>query len=874
MSTSNSGSVKEDVSIKTACYGCPAATCGLIARRVDGVVVELRGDPDCPFSQGRMCAKGHAQIMMAYSRRRLQRPVKRTNPEKGIGIDPRWQEISYEEAVELAARKLRACRESDPNGMVYASSDFTTLPWFLGAVMQSFGSSNYTAGGVAFCGNAVHPTLLHVHAAQHVAPDFHHCNHLMLIGSSKGTLSNWAAVTATNEMSHARARGMKLVVVDPYCSNAASIADEWVPIRPGTDGALVLSMMHVLINELELYDREFLRRLSNAPYLVRVGDGHYLRDGATNRPMLWDAADAKPKCYSDIDPGNAAMEGEFQIDGQACTTAFALLKRHLAGYPPEKAEDITTVPAATIRRLANDFGTAASIGATVDIDGHTLPLRPACVHWYKGVSQHARSFEQGNAIAMLNTVIGAIDVPGGLLGDSVYAHHPEFAENSTWMGRGSGIREADGLLVPGRIATYGDKFPPPFPLKPVKPPVSMAGDSLAPVGRHMSGVLAKINVLEPQQFHDRIPHNTQVFVQVINNDLLNEGNPRQQAEYLKKFGFHIAIGPNIDDTAEFADVVFPTQTQLERLDLAANNLPDTMGSTATGEYCINLRQPVVESPYLHHVDIWVDIADQGGWLPDLNRALNGFLELQGEFVLAAEGKYHHRGITERWLGSMTGGRLKLGDVAREGRIRWKKTAQERYPRAFYAARIPVYYEYYLEAGEQLKAVTDAMGLEWDVSRYRPLPHWYPGPGYGDDRDGFELYGVSYKQAFRTATFSNFNPWLRELAQFDARAGRILLNRRYAQAKGIADGDRIRVENRKGRSVEGVAVLSECIHPECVGMDHNSGNWAKSVPGKDRNTGVHFGTLLDYSMQNLDPMNGAMEASPKLRVSRIDGRNAG
>ena len=164
-------------------------------------------------------------------------------------------------------------------------------------------------------------------------------------------------------------------------------------------------------------------------------------------------------------------------------------------------------------------------------------------------------------------------------------------------------------------------------------------------------------------------------------------------------------------------------------------------------------------------------------------------------------------------------------------------------------------------------LTDAMGIDWDVSRYQPLPHWYPGPGYGDDRDGFELYGVSHKLAYRTATFSNFNPWLRELAKFDARAGKILLNRSYARAKGIADGDRIRVENRSGRSVEGVALLSECIHPECVGMDHNGGNWAKSVPGRDRNTGVHFGTLLDYDMKNLDPMNGAMEASPKLRVIR-------
>ena len=68
-------------------------------------------------------------------------------------------------------------------------------------------------------------------------------------------------------------------------------------------------------------------------------------------------------------------------------------------------------------------------------------------------------------------------------------------------------------------------------------------------------------------------------------------------------------------------------------------------------------------------------------------------------------------------------------------------------------------------------------------------------------------------------------------------------------------------------MEGIAVLSECIHPECVGMDHASGNWAKSLPPRARAPGVHFSAIIDYEMKNLDVMSGALEASPKLRVSR-------
>jgi len=860
--------VWEDVQLKTTCYGCPAGTCGMIVRRVNGVVIKVDGDPDCPFSQGKLCAKGQAQIMMAYSRRRVTKPLKRTNPKKGIGVDPGWVEISYDEAVSITAEKLKHCRETDPAGLVFATSDFTTLPWFLSALLYSFGSPNHTSGGRAFCGNNVHPALQQVHGGFHATPDFSHTNYVILVGSNKGAMSNWAAVTSTLEMAHARSRGMKLVVVDPWCSNGASIADEWVPIRPGTDGALILSMINVLVNELGLYDEQFLRKLSNGTYLVKDSNGRYARDAATNKPLIWDASDGKPKCFDDPSLSMPAMEGSYSVDGQACTPAFQLLKQHLVKYSPEYAAEITTVPAETIRRIAREFGTAASIGATIDIDGHTLPLRPACAHWYKGPSQHTTGYEQGLAVAMLNTVVGAVDVPGGLSADTVYAHHPQFAEFSTWMGRGSGMRETDGLVWPGKIATYGDAFQSPFPPRNIAQPVSMAGDALAPVGSYMSGAVSKINVLDPKKFNNRVPHNPLVYVQVVSNDLLNEGNPKQQADFHRKFAFQVSIVPNIDETAEFADVIFPTQTQLERLDMGANCIPDTMGSTATGDYCINLRQPVVDCEYKHFVDIWTDLAEKTGILPDFNQAVNQFLELDGESRLSPEGKYEYRELTDRWIRSMTGGARTLEDVAKEGRISWAKTAKERYPRMFFTPRIPIYYEYFLETGERLGAVTREMGLKWDLSRYKPLLEWYPGAGFKDSGEGYELYAVSYKWAFLTGTFSNFNPWLAELSQYHPYSGRIVLNREYAQSKGIRTGDRVRAENRRGRIIEGVALLSECIHPECVGMDHAGGNWAKSLPPRRKDTGVHFGNLLDYDMKNIDVMDGALEASPRLKITRV------
>jgi molybdopterin-containing oxidoreductase family molybdopterin binding subunit len=861
---------KEDVYLKTTCYGCPSSTCGMIAHRVDGIVVDVRGDPDCPFSQGMLCAKGQSQIMMAYSKKRVTTCLKRTNPEKGIGVDPGWVEISYDEALTRCAEALKRCKETDPNGLVFGTSDFSTLYWFLGAMLVSFGSFNHTSGGRAFCGQNVHPTLQQVHGGFHVGPDWDHAKFVMLLGSNKGAMSNWAPVTAAFEMSRARKRGMKLVVVDPWCSNAAAVADEWVPIRPATDGAFVLAMLNVLLSDPKLHDIEFLRKLSNGPYLIRDSDDHYVRHPESNKPMLWDVSDNSAKVYDDPTLKDPALGGHFTVGGVACTPALELVRAHVAQYTPEWAAEITTVPAATIRRLAVEFGTAAAIGSTIEIDGVTLPLRPACAHWYKGVSQHQTSWEQGLLIGMLNTVIGAVDNPGGLAADAVYAHHPEFHPYSTWMGKDSGMRESDGLVAPGRIGTYADAFPGPFPTKDVVAPINHSADSLAAAGGFFGGILAKINICDPMKFNEKIPHATGVYVQAVSNDLLQEGNPKFQEDYLKKFAFHISIVPNIDETSEFANIIIPTQTQLERLDMGANNIPDTMGSTGTGEYCLNLRQPVVESPYKHVVDVWIDIAERIGILPEFNKMVNFFLEMQGEYALKPEQRYSNRELIDHWIHAMTGGKLSLEEVAKTGRIRWKKTVKERYPRMFFPGRIPLYYEYHIKTGEQVKALTERLGfkVKWDVSRYKPLIGWVPSIIHTDKTPGYELYGVSYKWPFLTGTFSNFNPWLAELANYHPYVGKIVLNRKYAESKGIKDGDRIRVENQRGRTVEGVALLSQCIHPECVGIDHASGNWAKSLPPRRKSQGVHYGKLLDYELKNMDVMDGAIETSPKLKLTRL------
>src|SRR3989338_2340630 len=110
---------KEDVWIHSVCESC-FAFCGILAHRQDGVVVKIDGDPSCPASAGHLCAKGQAALISLYDPARVKVPVKRTNPVKGIGVDPKWQEITWDEALDLLTQKLKKGREEEPRKLVLA----------------------------------------------------------------------------------------------------------------------------------------------------------------------------------------------------------------------------------------------------------------------------------------------------------------------------------------------------------------------------------------------------------------------------------------------------------------------------------------------------------------------------------------------------------------------------------------------------------------------------------------------------------------------------------------------------------------------------------------------------------------------------------
>lgn len=838
---------KEDVWLHSVCETC-FAFCGIKAHRRDGVVVKIEGDPNCPASAGHLCAKGQAALISLYDPSRIRRPLLRTNPEKGIGVDPKWQEISWEQALDLLTTKLQKVRAEDPRKLVIATFDHYALGVMIRpAWAVAFGTPNSDWVGY-YCGNYLHASMYLTNGSFHSDFDLDHCNYAILLGNQQGFMAGLNANVAARKMAEARRRGMRVVVVDPVGTNAAAKADEWIPIRPGTDGAFILSVIHVLLNELGCYDREFLCHRTNAPYLVGE-DGSYLKDASTGKPLVWDRVSEAPvplgKTGSD-----PALEGSYVFAERPCKTAFDALKEHVRRYSPDRVAPITTVAADTIRRIAKEFGAAAKIGSTIVIDGQVLPYRPVAVNIYRGAGAHKHGTHTALAVQTLNMVVGAFYVPGGHRGINLLGPSGRWAPGMT----------EDELITPpaaiGRAARYYDFEE--------TPPEDLGHREAFPISTNRSPMY-EINLLKPQQ--SGLPYTPEVLIVCRRNLMMCNANPEAAAKMLKQVPFVVTFSTHVDEVAEMSDLVLPDKHFLERFDLFPNRPTHTM-SPHTGHFYWGIRQPVVEKPIgeaREWIDVLFEVAGRMGFLGDVYKLLNVTLELKDEYKLDPGAHYPLEDIYDRWAKSLFGPERGLAWFRQHGYYKVPRSVQEKYPSPFIRPRFPIYFENFLRAKRSVEKVAAQLDRNWDFSDYQVLPEWKPCDAYDDVSPPYDLYVVNFKLPFHSLSFTTQNPWLTDLAEHHPYAYKILLNTQTAKRKGIKDGEEIWVESAAGK-VKGEVKVTECIHPEVVGIAGVFGSWAKGKPVA-RGKGVHFNTLLPINMDRIDPVSTGVDSCIRVKVSR-------
>jgi anaerobic selenocysteine-containing dehydrogenase len=837
---------EEDVWIPSVCRVC-SNCCAIHVHRKNGVVVKIDGLAGSPHNDGRLCAKGQAAIMSIYDPARPQRPLIRTNPQKGIGVDPQWREASWDEALKLLSARLTAVMADDPRKLVILRG--VGEPDWVGscvdAFAKSFGTPNF-AGGPFF---ATHVDACYlINGTMHVEIDVPRCRYLLLFGAQRGAAVNHDAMRAAKEIAEARRRGMKLVVIDPICSPIASKADQWVPIRPGTDGALALSMMHVLVNELGIFDRSFLQSQTNAGYLIGA-DGHYLRHEKSAKPLIWDQLTEQVWPFDKS--SSPALEGTFTVNGQSCEPAFAKLKKHLHNFAPEQVAEMTTVPAAQIRQIACDFGAAANLGGTVMMEGKSMPYRPVCSFCdSRGLSSHQFGMWACMSVHMLNLIVGALDVPGGCLSTNI-------------LGPGEKLRveqSADGLVVgPGDVRSYP-------PRRPSRPETVNLRE-LLPTGRAMGTIMMGLSVVRRPAL---LPYKPEVLMLNNFNMLMSGVAPELLAEAVRRFGLVVLLGDKLTETAELADIVLPLRQHAQRFDFPMNSM---RGWINGDQWYYTLRQPVVEreTEAKHPVEIYMELAKRLGKLEPFMERFNAGLGLKQAHRMDVTRSYSIEEILDRHIKSTLGSECGLAQLREKGFVSFPRTLAERFPRALKKLpRVPLYFEFLLDTGAEFDKTAAELNLALDGRSFRALPVWHACAAQEQAPADYDLIAVNYKLPFHAYNMTQDNPWLAELSERHPYAEKVMINARTAAAKGIADGDAILLQTPHGASAQGIAKVSECIHPEAIGIASCFGHWAKAR-ATARGRGIHFNSLLPYEVSQIDPLAGLMDACVKVKVSKFANR---
>ena len=472
----------------TTCYMC-ACRCGIRVHLKNGRVRYIDGNPKHPVNRGVICAKGSSGIMQHYSPARLRKPLLRVG-DRGAR---EFREIEWDEALALATKWLADIRARNPDELAFFTgrdqSQALTGWW-----AQQFGTINYAAHG-GFCSVNMAAAGMYTFGGsfwEFGEPDWDRAKYLMLWGVAEDHDSNPIKLG----LGKMKSRGAKIVAINPVRTGYASIADEWVPVNPGTDGLLAGALIHELLRN-DRVDFDYLVRYSNAHHLV-------IRDpGAADDGLIARDADGKPLCAvrspsrhsgaarsaepgigdstheEETDSGSPLrgvrndeqkqpsfvladatqpdtaplIAGAYTLpDGRKAVPAFQLVaERFLTDdYAPDHVAERCGVDATTIRRLAAELAHAAFDEAFelpiawTDTHGRkhdTMLGRPVSMHAMRGIAAHANGFHTCRTIHVLQMLLGAIDTPGS------FRYQPPYPKPAPPGNKPAKSRKADGALT-------------------------------------------------------------------------------------------------------------------------------------------------------------------------------------------------------------------------------------------------------------------------------------------------------------------------------------------------------------------------------------------------------------------------------------------
>lgn len=883
----------------TTCYMC-ACRCGIRVHLRDGKIRYIDGNPNHPVNKGVLCGKGSAGIMHHYSPARLSKPLRRV----GARGEGKFEEIEWEDALRLATGWLSEVRNTDPRRLAFFTgrdqSQALTGYW-----AAQFGTPNFAAHG-GFCSvNMAAGGLYSIGGSfwEFGEPDWEHARLLLLFGVAEDHDSNPIKIG----LGKMKARGAKVISVNPVRTGYSAVADEWIGVRPGTDGALIGALIHELLRT-DRIDLEFLARTTDASWLViqnpgNSDDGQIFRN-EDGQPMAWDGINNK-LMPARTPEAKISLIGERELPGgKKAKSVFQLLaERYLAPeHSPETVAAITDVPADRIREIAREIASAA-LDDPMEIQQpwtdwrgvrhETMTARPVSIHAMRGISAHSNGFDTCRLLHVLQMLIGAVDAPGSFRYKAPFPRPippgPKPAGKLSQIKAGEPIPGMPLGFVGGPEDLLLDENG-----GPVR--IDHAFSWEAPLSAH--GLMHM--VIENAGNANPTPVDV-LFMYMANmgwNSSMNVANTLKNLTAIDEASGEYRIKHVIysdafwSETVAYADLIFPDTTYLERWD--AISLLDRPISDAEGP-ADAIRQPILEPD--RDVRAFQDVIIELGY----RLGLPAFTTNSGEPKYpGGYADYIVNHERNPGIGPLAGWRGEDGESSGIGAPNpdqldryikngsfWKhhldpdqryfKHSNKRYLEwakeiGFIPSADPIVLRIYSEPLQAFRRAAQGHGevqppnsetRKRILENFDPIPRWRPPlNGLEDPEGNYPLHAITQRPMAMYHSWGSQNAWLRQIHT----SNRLFVARELAEKLGLKDGGWAYVKSPTGRIKARIKTM-EGVNPRTVwtwnAIGKRRGAWGLSEDAPESNEGFLLNHLISELLPkedgiqwpNTDPVTG-------------------
>ena len=737
---------KERQAVPSACWQC-VTRCPNISYVEDGRLVKIEGQPDSIRTHGTMCSKGQGGVNQFSDPDRILYPMRRVG-KRGEG---KWKRVSWDEALGEIAERMKKLRDAGtPEKVMF---HYGRMKASHSKLIKSVFLANYGTGTVgnhtAICEAAKWTGQEMTWGGHYDNWDFDNTNYVLNFGSNVLEAHTNHIPTAHRLIARLADDNIRMVTFDVRLSNTAAKSSEWVPVKPGTDRAVVLAMCNVIMSE----------------YLYK-GEGEAFLT------------------FVKVTPGRYATTDQ----------KVAALKAHLADYTPEWAEEISGVPADKIRTIAREVAT----------------VKPACIISYRGAVAHHHGADTERAIMMLASITGNIDNPGGRC--KPVGAKWKYPKGPKEKPKSRKLKIVDGLPGAAKMPTH-----------------------------HVSHQVLKM-------IKDGSAGRPEIYMWYCYTPVYANGEVQENIDILKDeslIPFTVCSNPFYDESAALADIILPDTPYTERW-----GWEDMVSPAQIPEYYI--RQPAVKplGECRDFADVCIELADRMGF-PLGIESHEEFVKASCEKTKAVKaaggfeymkshGVYHDPEAKPKYYSYKKV--LKPDAYQADGVVldpetgvywNWKKAKVASEEEALAEGYTHTKKSYGAYVGQEIDGVVyagfkpDKLNKSGYMELYSQLlvdkglpamPSWEQAPEHLAMKPD-DLILTTYKVSTQIHSRSANCKYLTEISHDNPA----WINPVTASARGIADGDMIKVKSAYGE-LNLAARVTPAIVPGTVAISHHCGHW--------------------------------------------------